>query len=87
MWLIRRRHSFQSAWAYYVAEIDADGNALTQKRRIDGAGWGDFDEWTRLGDDTVGWSYIADPELSSWDAAPPCGGDANHAVFLYESPL
>ncbi|MEM8606746.1 MAG: hypothetical protein AAGF92_06555 [Myxococcota bacterium] len=84
MWTIRRRHSFQSAWAYYVTEIDGDGNALTQPRRIEGAGWGDFDEWTSFGDGRIGWSYIADPELTAWDQAPACNGNARPALFVYD---
>lgn len=84
MWTIRRRESFQSAWAYYVVEIDEDGTALTQPRHIEGAGWGDLDEWTSLGTGRVGWSYIADPELIAWDKAPSCWGDSKPALFVYE---
>ena len=84
MWTVRRRHSFQSAWAYYVTEIDADGNALTQPRHVEGAGWGDLDEWTSFGDGRVAWSYIADPELTAWDAAPPCNGSSRPALFVYD---
>ena len=80
------RASFQSAWAYYVVEIDGDGQALTQPRHIEGAGWGDLDEWTRFGDGRIGWAYIADPELTAWDDAPSCGGGAEPALFVYESP-
>ncbi len=86
MWTIRRRHSFQSAWAYYVVEIDETGAALTKARQIDGAGWGDVDRWASLGDGRVGWSYIADPELIAWDKAPSCGQTATPALFLYTSP-
>jgi len=85
MWLIRRRHSFQSAWAYYVMEIDANGKPLTQKRHIKGAGWGDFDEWTQMGDGRIGWSYIANPELIAWNKTPPCNSKATPALFLYKS--
>lgn len=86
MWTIRRRHSFQSAWAYHVVEIDADGVALSQPRRIEGAGWGDLDEWTNFGDGRVGWSYIANPELTAWDQAPACNANATPALFVYQSP-
>ncbi len=86
MWTIRRRHSFQSAWAYYVVEIDETGATLTKARQIDGAGWGDVDRWASLGDGRVGWSYIADPELIAWDKAPSCGQTATPALFLYTSP-
>jgi len=86
MWLIRRRHSFQSAWSYHVVEIDAEGRARSQPRHIQGAGWGDFDEWTNLGAGRIAWSYIADPELTAWDSAPACGGNANPALFVYQSP-
>lgn len=85
MWTIRRRHSFQSAWAYHVVEIDAEGTALTQPRRVEGAGWGDFDEWTDLGQGRIGWSYIADPELTAWDQAPACNQNATPALFVYQS--
>lgn len=84
MWTIRRRHSFQSAWAYYVVEIDAEGQALTQPRHIEGAGWGDLDEWKSFGDGRVGWSYIGSPELTAWNAAPSCGRDATQALFVYD---
>jgi len=87
MWTIRRRHSFQSAWAYYVAEIRTDGEMLTQPRHVEGAGWGDLDEWTELEPGKVGWSYIADPELTAWDDAPACNANATPAMYLYTSPL
>jgi hypothetical protein len=86
MWTIRRRHSFQSAWAHHVVEIDAEGNALTQPRRLDGGGWGDFDEWVTLDDGRVGWSHIKDPELTAWDRAPGCGADATPALYVDTSP-
>jgi len=87
MWTIRRRHSFQSAWAYYVAEIDADGEWLTQPRHIEGAGWGDLDAWTELEPGKIGWSYIADPELTAWDDAPACNENATPAMYVYTSSV
>ena len=81
----RRRHSFQSAWAYYVMEIDAEGNRLTDPIHVEGAGWGDFDEWTTLGDGRVAWHYIADPELIDWKLAPECGAGSTPSLFYYES--
>lgn len=83
MWTIRRRHSFQSAWAYHLVEIDADGQALSAPRELEGAGWGDLDEWVAFGDGRIGWAYIADPELTAWDAAPPCGSNAQLALYAY----
>lgn len=87
IWGKRRRHSFQSAWGYYLMEIDAEGNRLTEPTRIEGAGWGDFDEWTRLGEGRVAWHYIADPELIGWEEAPPCDALATPSLFFYESRL
>ena len=85
IWGKRRRHSFQSAWAYYVMEIDAQGTPLTAPIHVEGAGWGDYDEWTRLGDGRVAWHYIADPELIAWEEAPPCDSRSTPSLFLYES--
>ncbi len=83
----RRRHSFQSAWMYYLMEIDESGNRLTDPLAIEGAGWGDFDEWTTLGDGQVAWSYIADPELIEWEQAPDCGAGSTPSLFFYQSSL
>ena len=48
---------------YYLMEIDADGNRLTDPVRIDGTGWGSMDEMVFLGDGKVGWAYIPNPEI------------------------
>lgn len=81
----RRRASFQSAHAYYVMEIDEDGNRLTEPTRVEGAGWGDFDEWTTLGEGRVAWHYIADPEMTGPEEAPDCGGGSTPSLFVYTS--
>ncbi len=59
-------------WEYWLMEIDGDGNALTDPLRVEGAGWGDFDEMVPLGDGRVGWAYIADPALQSDGSYPDC---------------
>ena len=51
--------------AYYLMEIDADGNRLTEPQRMDGTGWGGMDEMVSLGNGKVGWAYIPNPELHS----------------------
>jgi len=83
----RRRAAFQSAHAYYVMEIDAEGNRLTDPIHVEGAGWGDFDEWTVLGEGKVAWHYIADPELVGPEDAPACGANATPSLFYYASQL
>ena len=50
---------------YWVMEIDAAGNRLTEPERLDGTGWGAMDEMVFLGDGKVGWSYIQNPEITS----------------------
>ena len=49
---------------YYLMEIDADGNRLTEPVRIDSTGWGSMDEMVSLGDGKVAWAYIPNPEIS-----------------------
>ncbi|MEL7043320.1 MAG: hypothetical protein AAGL90_17510 [Pseudomonadota bacterium] len=51
--------------AYYLMEIDADGNALTSPIEMTETGWGGLDEMVYLGDGKVGWAYIPAPTLDA----------------------
>ncbi|MEO0452166.1 MAG: hypothetical protein AAFZ74_17765 [Pseudomonadota bacterium] len=71
--------------AYYLMEIDAEGNALTEPFEMTSTGWGGQDEMVYLGGGRVGWAYIPNPTLD---------GDGNYSTpyqsdwefMVYESP-
>ena len=64
--------SMRIPWDYYVMEIDAAGEQLTDPVRLDGAGWGELDEMVPLGPGRVGWAYIAEPALTANAEFPSC---------------
>lgn len=49
--------------AYYLMEIDADGNALTEPTRVEGTGWGGQDDMVSFGPGRAAWAYIPNPEI------------------------
>ncbi len=51
--------------AYYVMEIDSDGNRITDPVELTGAGWGGMDEMVNLGVGRAAWAYIPNPTLDS----------------------
>jgi hypothetical protein len=64
--------SYRIPWEYYVVEIDASGNRLSNPVLLNGAGWGEQDQLVPLGQGRVAWAYIANPALSSSGAYPSC---------------
>lgn len=74
----RNGEDFMIPSAYYVVEIDAEGNALTDLAQLEGAGWGDMDQWTRLGDDELAWVYVPSPEIGS---DPSCSGSTLQILY------
>ena len=68
----RNSPDFQIPSAYHVVEIDAAGEALTELVTLDGAGWGDMDQWTTVGAGEVAWVYIPSPEIQN---DPGCSSD------------
>jgi hypothetical protein len=71
---------------FYLMEIDADGNPLTQPARIEGTGWGSADEMVSLGPGRAAWTYIPDPEIHS-DGGFTDPYQADWELMVYESPL
>ncbi|MEM1147646.1 MAG: hypothetical protein AAGH49_07635, partial [Pseudomonadota bacterium] len=71
--------------AYYLMEIDAEGNALTEPFEMTATGWGGQDEMVYLGNGRVGWAYIPAPTLdATGDFSSPYQSDWEFMV--YESP-
>ena len=68
--------SYRAPWEYWVVEIDANGDKLTQPMRLEGVGWGEQDEMVSLGPGRVGWAYIPNPTLRADNTIPPCNSRA-----------
>ena len=72
--------------AYYLMEIDAEGNRLTEPVEMVESGWGSMDEMVYLGDGRAAWAYIPNPTLdASGNYSDPYQNDWEFMV--YESPL
>ncbi|MEM1246546.1 MAG: hypothetical protein AAGK22_09240 [Acidobacteriota bacterium] len=57
--------------AYYLMEIDADGNALTLPTRVPDSGWGGLDAMVSLGEGRAAWAYVPSPELPASGVPDP----------------
>ncbi|MDH5682571.1 MAG: hypothetical protein OEZ36_13355, partial [Spirochaetota bacterium] len=67
--------SYRYPWAYYVQEIDVNGNTLTKSTKLKQSGWGEQDELVSLGMGRVAWAYIPKPTLkkdSNGSTLPSC---------------
>jgi hypothetical protein len=53
---IKDENTFRVPSSYWVFEIDAKGNSLTQPKQIQN-GWGEQDQMVPLGNGRVGWAY------------------------------
>lgn len=71
---------------YYVMEIDADGNALTQPTALGRSGWGGLDALVSLGPGRAAWAYVPFPKLLP-DGTYPNPSQASWELLVYESPL
>ncbi|MEM9532347.1 MAG: hypothetical protein AAGA23_15635 [Pseudomonadota bacterium] len=69
---------------YFLMEIDADGNALTQPTAVPGVGWGGLDAMVELGEGRAAWAFIRQPELRS-DGSFPEPNQSAWDAFVYES--
>ena len=64
--------SMRIPWEFWLVEINAQGEQLTEPLQVEGAGWGELDELVPLGQGRAGWSYITDPALTSQALHPEC---------------
>jgi hypothetical protein len=69
-------NSYRVPWEFWLAEINEDGQALTEPLRVEGAGWGEMDEMAPLGEGRVGWAYIDNPALNAEGQFPSCNQDS-----------
>ena len=70
--------------AYYLMEIDADGNRVTDPIEMTDTGWGGVDEMVSLGVGRAAWAYIPNPTIdASGDYTDPY--QANWNFMVYES--
>ncbi len=65
-------NSFRVPWEFWLAEINGNGDPLTEPLKVEGAGWGELDEMAPLGDGRAGWAYIDDPALDSEGQGKSC---------------
>ena len=72
--------------AYYIMEIDAEGNALTEPVQLEGTGWGGQDDMVSLGEGRAAWAYIPNPEIHA-DGSFADPYQSNWELMVYESPL
>eukprot|EP00931_Biecheleriopsis_adriatica_P115243 TRINITY_DN91061_c0_g1_i1.p1 TRINITY_DN91061_c0_g1~~TRINITY_DN91061_c0_g1_i1.p1 ORF type:complete len:827 (+),score=94.32 TRINITY_DN91061_c0_g1_i1:59-2539(+) len=47
--------------AFYVAEINVEGELLTTPMQLDGIGWGEYNNMVTIGSGKVAWTYIPKP--------------------------
>jgi len=71
--------------AYYVVEIDVQGNLLTEPVQISDSGWGGVDALVNFGEGRAAWAYITSPELKS-DGSFPNPIQALWELNIYTSP-
>ncbi|MEO1305941.1 MAG: hypothetical protein AAFV37_13295 [Pseudomonadota bacterium] len=71
--------------AYYLMEIDADGNRLSEPLELTSSGWGGQDEMVYLGNGRVGWAYIPNPTLDA-DGNFSAPYQSDWEFMVYESP-
>ena len=67
--------------AYYLMEVDADGNVLAGPVELPGHGWGGLDEPVSLGPGRVAWTYIQNPTFGAYTG----GQQSEWEVLVYES--
>ena len=74
---------------FYVQEIDIDGNAVTEPELLrNSGGWGEVDQLVSLGNNKVGWAYLADGtiDIGDFKSAPACSVD-DLQFNVYHSPI
>ena len=67
--------------SYYLLEVDAEGNALTDAVQLPNVGWGGLDELVSLGEGKVGWLYITNPTIDGYGG----GQQKRWNLLVYES--
>lgn len=72
--------------AYYLMEIDADGNAMSEPVELENTGWGGMDEMVNLGQGRAAWAYIPNPTLNA-DGNFTDPYQSDWEFMVYESPL
>ncbi|MCP4746890.1 MAG: hypothetical protein GY874_12245, partial [Desulfobacteraceae bacterium] len=72
--------------AYYLMEIDEEGNALTDPIELTDTGWGGLDSIISFGEGRAAWAYIPNPVLNeSGEYTWP--RQRQWELMIYESPL
>lgn len=76
--------------AYWIQEIDGDGQIVGEATKLDGVAWGELDEMVSLGDNRVGWAtYYMNRLTGGPDDAryyqPECNADQLQ-FNVYQSP-
>lgn len=71
--------------AYYVMEIDAEGNRLTDPVELTDTGWGSMDAMVELGVGRAAWAYIQAPTLDA-DGNFTDPYQSDWEFMVYESP-
>lgn len=69
---------------YYLMEIDADGNVLSEPTLVSGSGWGGVDKLISFGEGRAAWAYIPVPELTA-NGLFPDPSQNQWELLVYES--
>jgi len=77
---------FRVPMEYWVQEIDANGNAITEPIPVEGAGWGEQDRMVPLGDGTVGWAYVPEATIEAGGSAPSCNSSSLQLSVYHSAP-
>ncbi|MCP4745669.1 MAG: hypothetical protein GY874_05930, partial [Desulfobacteraceae bacterium] len=72
--------------AYYLMEIDAQGNALTDPIELTDTGWGGLDSIISFGKGRAAWAYIPNPVLNE-SGGYTWSSQRQWELMIYESPL
>lgn len=80
----KREEAMRIPSAYYLMEIDAQGNVLVGPTAV-AAGWGGADKIISLGEGKAAWLYVADATLAKNNTSYPEPSQSQWALYVYES--
>ncbi|MEO1081019.1 MAG: hypothetical protein AAFY29_15785 [Pseudomonadota bacterium] len=81
----KREEAMRIPSAYYLMEIDAQGNVLVDPFEVD-AGWGGHDKLISVGVGRAAWLFVKDATLPQGNTSYPDPSQTEWEVYLYESP-
>jgi len=77
-------NNFRVPTEFWLQEIDAEGNSVTEPFLVEGAGWGEQDRMVSLGGGAVGWAYVPDPAIDADGSVTSCNSDSLQ-LSVYQS--